>query len=64
MLPYETTAAFDLGPRFDAANLTDAIDDAIRASGVVEGIVSAFSVGSTGAVTTIEFEPGCLDDLF
>lgn len=44
-------------------DLTDAVADVVGASGVKTGIVNVFNVGSTGAVGTIEFEPGLLHDL-
>jgi secondary thiamine-phosphate synthase enzyme len=46
----------------DAHDMTDAVADAVRSSGVTNGIVTAFVVGSTAAVTTIEFEPGAVAD--
>jgi len=40
------------------ADITSQIEDFIRESGKEEGAVLVFNVGSTGAITTIEFEPG------
>ncbi|MCP4572259.1 MAG: YjbQ family protein [bacterium] len=34
-----------------------------RASGMAEGLVNVFMVGSTGSVTTIEFEPALVADM-
>jgi secondary thiamine-phosphate synthase enzyme len=45
----------------DAHDITDAVASAVR--GVRSGIVTVFVVGSTAAVTTIEFEPGAVADL-
>jgi len=53
----------DLEAEFDAADLTEAVERAVAESGVREGTVSIFSEGSTAAVTTIEYESGCLADL-
>ena len=47
----------------DAHDLTKRVADAITASGLKAGIVTAFVVGSTAAITTIEFEPGAVADL-
>jgi secondary thiamine-phosphate synthase enzyme len=47
----------------DAHDLTDAVARAVRASGLRAGIVTAFVVGSTAGITTIEFEPGAVKDL-
>ena len=39
-------------------NITDKIADFIAKSGILEGTVTVFNVGSTGAITTTEYEPG------
>ena len=44
-------------------DLTPEIEGAVRSTGLSNGIVTVFIQGSTGAVTTIEFEPGLLQDL-
>ena len=47
----------------DIIDITSDISDEIKNSGVKDGIVTIFVPGSTGAVTTIEYEPGLLKDL-
>jgi len=47
----------------DAHDLTKRVADAVAASGLKAGIVTTFVVGSTAAITTIEFEPGAVADL-
>jgi secondary thiamine-phosphate synthase enzyme len=47
----------------DIHDLTDAVKEAVYGWGVREGVVVVFTPGSTAAVTTIEFEPGVLEDL-
>ena len=47
----------------DAHDLTNATAAAVSASGVNAGIAVVFVVGSTAAITTIEFEPGAIADL-
>ncbi len=44
------------------ADITPEVKDFVRNSGVSEGAVLVFNVGSTGAVTTIEYEPGLKKD--
>jgi secondary thiamine-phosphate synthase enzyme len=44
-------------------DLTDEIAEVVRSSAVRTGLVHVFNVGSTGAVGTIEFEPGLEQDL-
>ena len=47
----------------DAHDVTGAVSAAVAESGVSSGIATIFVVGSTAAVTTIEFEPGAVADL-
>jgi secondary thiamine-phosphate synthase enzyme len=47
----------------DVVDLTDGILDVVRASGVSDGAVTVFAVGSTAAVTTMEYERGGVHDL-
>jgi secondary thiamine-phosphate synthase enzyme len=47
----------------DAHDLTRIVAAAVSESGAAAGIVSVCVVGSTAAVTTIEFEPGAIADL-
>lgn len=47
----------------DIQDLTQAVAERVAASGVRAGIVTVFVVGSTAAITTIEYEPGLCEDL-
>lgn len=47
----------------DVVDLTGRLRDAVKASGVREGVATVFVPGSTAAVTTIEHEPGLVADL-
>ena len=47
----------------DARDITDLVAAAVTDSGCRAGIATVFVVGSTAAVTTIEFEPGAVADL-
>jgi len=47
----------------DAHDITDRVAAAVTESGCRAGIVTIFVVGSTAAVTTIEYEPGAVADL-
>ncbi|MEM9656834.1 MAG: secondary thiamine-phosphate synthase enzyme YjbQ [Planctomycetota bacterium] len=44
-------------------DITARVDQIVAASGVRTGTVQVFNVGSTGAIGTIEFEPGLQRDL-
>lgn len=47
----------------DTINITDDISKEIRNSGITNGIVTVFCPGSTGAISTIEYEPGLKQDI-
>jgi secondary thiamine-phosphate synthase enzyme len=47
----------------DILDITQSVRDAIDRSGVRDGIVNIFCPSSTSALTTIEYEAGCLKDL-
>jgi secondary thiamine-phosphate synthase enzyme len=47
----------------DIHDLTGPVRDVVREAGVAEGVVNVFNVGSTGSVTTIEFEPALVRDM-
>jgi secondary thiamine-phosphate synthase enzyme len=47
----------------DILDLTPEVAGVVSRSGVRSGWALVFVPGSTGAVTTIEFESGCLEDL-
>src|SRR5215470_4564798 len=44
-------------------DLTDEVAKLVSASGIRAGTVNVFNVGSTGAIGTIDFEPGLQQDL-
>lgn len=47
----------------DTHDITALVRRAVAKSGMRAGIATAFVVGSTAGITTIEFEPGALSDL-
>ena len=47
----------------DMHDLTEGVTAIVRASGIEAGLAHVHNVGSTGAVGTIEFEPGLQQDL-
>ncbi|MCJ7724221.1 MAG: secondary thiamine-phosphate synthase enzyme YjbQ [Anaerolineales bacterium] len=47
----------------DIIDITSQVNQAVSQSGVVDGVVTIFCPSSTSALTTIEFESGCLADL-
>lgn len=49
--------------RSDMIDITSDVEESIKKSGFENGIVVAFVIGSTAAITTIEYEPGLKKDL-
>lgn len=47
----------------DICDVTRDVADVVTKSGLRNGIVTVFVPGSTGALTTVEYEPGLLKDL-
>lgn len=47
----------------DVADVTAALDRIVSASGVADGSAHLTVIGSTGSITTIEYEPGAVEDL-
>jgi secondary thiamine-phosphate synthase enzyme len=47
----------------DVIDITDRVDSVVRQSKIKDGLVTVFCPGSTGSVTTIEYESGVLRDL-
>jgi secondary thiamine-phosphate synthase enzyme len=51
----------DIGP--DIANITGQLARIAEQSNIENGVLHASVIGSTGSLTTIEFEPGVVEDL-
>jgi secondary thiamine-phosphate synthase enzyme len=47
----------------DIKDITKSVEAAVRQSDFESGIATIFCPSATSAVTTIEYEPGCLSDL-
>ena len=47
----------------ELVDITPEIQDVISRSSIANGIVNVFCSGATGAITTIEYEPGLMKDL-
>ena len=47
----------------DILDLTRAVEESVRATGIAQGLVHLFISGSTAALTTIEYESGVVNDL-
>lgn len=53
---------FDTQGDADMVNLTAEVRDFVKSCGLSDGSVTVFVPGATGAVTTLEFEPGVVHD--
>lgn len=62
-MTYQTEIQLETTGHRHMHDLTSEVARIVAASGVSTGIVSVFNVGSTGAIGTIEFEPGLERDL-
>lgn len=47
----------------DVVNLTEAVAEVVGKADIKNGMVLTFVPGSTGGITTIEYEPGLLQDI-
>ena len=59
------TASISLATRgnTDIHDITDQVAKEVAQSGLKRGIITIFCPSSTSAITTIEYEPGCVSDL-
>jgi secondary thiamine-phosphate synthase enzyme len=55
--------SFSLDEEFGHRNITREVEELVAESGVKSGMVVVQLTGSTGAITTIEYESGALADL-
>ncbi len=62
-MTFSETISLNTAGFTDIVDITDKVIAVIERSGMENGLVTVFCPGSTGAVTTIEYEPGVLRDL-
>lgn len=60
---YTKTLSFSTRGFSDIIDITPAVAEAVKKSRAVDGLVTISVPGSTASVTTIEFEPGLIEDL-
>jgi len=56
------TIKFETGGAADTLKITDRVEYVVTESGLKNGIITLFSPSATSALTTLEFEPGCVQD--
>lgn len=49
-------------PYCDVVNITENVNNAVRESNIENGIVNVHVAGSTGAISTVEYEPGLVNN--
>ena len=57
------TIAFSTEAEMDIVDVTKDVGDLLTTAAASDGVVTVFVPGSTGAVTTMEFEPGLVRDM-
>ena len=57
------TISVELGVGPDIRDVTADLNQLVTAAGIRDGVLAATVVGSTGSITTIEYEPGVVEDL-
>ncbi len=62
-MTYSENISFSTKGFSDILDITHQVDGVINRSRIENGLVTVFCPGSTGAVTTIEYESGVLRDL-
>ncbi len=63
MIVENYTLRIEARPQCDVVDITSQVAEKVRESGVRDGLVTVFNIGSTAGVTTVEYEPGCVRDL-
>ncbi len=63
MAAYSGQLRFSTQGNGDVVDLTEGVTSVVRAAGVDHGVASVFVPGATAAVTTMENEPGGVQDL-
>jgi secondary thiamine-phosphate synthase enzyme len=59
------TDSIELASRGDAdiVKITEEVAEAVKQTGLMDGTVTVFVPGATGALTTLEYEPGVVEDV-
>ena len=60
---YQREIALQTSGHREMHDLTNEVAEVVSSSHIQAGVVNIFNIGSTGAVGTIEFEPGLQKDL-
>lgn len=58
-----TSIEFSSDGNADLIRITGEVKEAVRQTGLADGAVTLFVPGATGALTTLEYEPGVVQDV-
>jgi len=47
----------------DIVDITDLVEEVVEESGIRDGVAHIFAIGSTAAISTMEYEPRLKEDL-
>ena len=63
MAAHRFTISFESKGNADIVNITSRVQEGVASQPIEEGVATVFVPGATGALTTIEDEPGMIQDL-
>ncbi len=63
MAIYQEYIEFSTKGENDVIDITKKVGNIVKRSGLREGLVNVFVIGSTAAISTMEYEPGLVYDL-
>lgn len=63
LMTHQEQISFNTAGHGRMTDLTDRVAEVVRRSGVQTGVAQIFAVGSTAAVSVVEFEPGLCRDV-
>ncbi len=63
MVVETTSFSFSTEAELDIVDVTHEVAEVVEESDIQDGVVTVFVPGSTGALTTLEYEPGLVQDM-
>ena len=63
MAVYQEEVGIKTAGEGDIVDITGLIEAVVRRSGISDGVAHVFAIGSTAAISTMEYEPGLKRDL-
>jgi len=63
MAVYQEEVGIKTAGEGDVVDITGLVEAVVRRSGISDGVAHVFAIGSTAAISTMEYEPGLKRDL-